>query len=224
MPGADGPYREARDRLRQAEIELRDRIEDVARLRRSLPPGPAAPDYEFVDMSGNKIRLSELFRGDKEDLIVYHLMYWAKDDDFCPMCSLWIDGFNGVVPHVTQRANFAVASRAPVQKLKAWAERRGWDRIPLLSDDGSKFARDIDAEDAEGDPDSTIVVFRKVGDEIRHVYTAHPMLAERERGIDLLCPVWHLLDLTPSGRGEWYPSNDAFDAVRNRAGKGAFGA
>ncbi len=29
-----------------------------------------------------------------------------------------------------------------------------------------------------------------------------------ERGIDLLAPVWHLLDLTPRGRGDWYPSLD----------------
>ena len=28
----------------------------------------------------------------------------------------------------------------------------------------------------------------------------------RERGIDLLTPVWYLLDLTPAGRGDWYPS------------------
>jgi predicted dithiol-disulfide oxidoreductase (DUF899 family) len=25
-----------------------------------------------------------------------------------------------------------------------------------------------------------------------------------ERGIDLLSPVWHVLDLTPQGRGDWY--------------------
>jgi len=48
---------------------------------------------------------------------------------------------------------------------------------------------------------------------VRHVYTAHPMLEDRERGIDLLCPTWNLLDLTPAGRGDdWYPSNDGFDA------------
>ena len=28
----------------------------------------------------------------------------------------------------------------------------------------------------------------------------------RRRGIDLLSPVWNLLDLTPEGRGEWLPS------------------
>jgi predicted dithiol-disulfide oxidoreductase (DUF899 family) len=27
-----------------------------------------------------------------------------------------------------------------------------------------------------------------------------------QRGIDLLCPTWHLLDLTPGGRGDWYSS------------------
>ena len=26
------------------------------------------------------------------------------------------------------------------------------------------------------------------------------------RGIDLLSPVWNLLDLTPEGRGDWEPS------------------
>jgi predicted dithiol-disulfide oxidoreductase (DUF899 family) len=25
-----------------------------------------------------------------------------------------------------------------------------------------------------------------------------------ERGIDLMSPVWNLLDLTPQGRGDWY--------------------
>jgi predicted dithiol-disulfide oxidoreductase (DUF899 family) len=28
------------------------------------------------------------------------------------------------------------------------------------------------------------------------------------QGIDLLSPVWHLLELTPQGRGEWYAGLD----------------
>jgi predicted dithiol-disulfide oxidoreductase (DUF899 family) len=212
MPGADDAYRQSRERLREAEIDLRDRIERVAELRRNLPPGPVVPDYTFVE-NDSRVHLSELFAHDKPYLILYHLMYWADDNDFCPMCSLWIDGFNGIVPHVTQRANFVVASRAPFDTLKAWGARREWNRVRLLSDDGPAFARDIDAEDAEGNPDSTVVVLAKDGDRIRHVYTAHPMLEERERGIDLLSPIWHLFDLMPSGRGDWYPTNAAFDAA-----------
>jgi len=95
---------------------------------------------------------------------------------------------------------------------KAWGAHREWHRLRLLSDDGPAFARAIDAEDADGRPDSTIVVFAKDGDTIRHVYTAHPMLEDRERGIDLLCPVWHLFDLMPCGRDDWYGSNEGFDA------------
>jgi len=213
MPGADHAYRQSRDRLRAAEIELRDRIESVAAMRRQLPPGPVVPDYAFLE-NGNRIGLSELFSPGKRYLIVYHLMYWAQDDSFCPMCSMWIDGFNGIAPHLTQRANFVIASRAPSARLREWASHRGWNRLRVLSDDGPAFACDLDAEDAQGRPDSTVAVFAKDRDRVRHVYTAHPMLEDRERGIDLLCPTWHLLDLTPEGRGEdWYPSNEAFDAA-----------
>jgi predicted dithiol-disulfide oxidoreductase (DUF899 family) len=43
---------------------------------------------------------------------------------------------------------------------------------------------------------------------VRHVYSKGAQMAgdRRERGIDLLTPVWHLLDLTPHGRGDWYPA------------------
>jgi len=41
---------------------------------------------------------------------------------------------------------------------------------------------------------------------IRHFYSAHPSMADdiKERGLDLLCPVYNILDLTPRGRGNWY--------------------
>jgi predicted dithiol-disulfide oxidoreductase (DUF899 family) len=43
---------------------------------------------------------------------------------------------------------------------------------------------------------------------LRHFYTAHPRIAAdvKERGIDLLAPIWHFLDLTPLGRANWYTS------------------
>jgi predicted dithiol-disulfide oxidoreductase (DUF899 family) len=49
--------------------------------------------------------------------------------------------------------------------------------------------------------------------QVRPVYNpAHPVLAGRGGGIDLLTPTYHILDLTPAGRGEWDPSNEEFDA------------
>jgi predicted dithiol-disulfide oxidoreductase (DUF899 family) len=45
---------------------------------------------------------------------------------------------------------------------------------------------------------------------VHHHYTAHPTLSEDidQRGIDLLSPVWNVLDLTPQGRGDWYAELD----------------
>ena len=46
-PGESAEYREARDRLLAAEIELRRQIEAVAAARRDLPPGGEVPE-EYV--------------------------------------------------------------------------------------------------------------------------------------------------------------------------------
>jgi predicted dithiol-disulfide oxidoreductase (DUF899 family) len=207
MPGASDAYRSARDELLRAEAALLNQIEEVAAQRRSLPQGPQVRDYEFRE-GDKRVRLSELFSEGKAELIVYHLMYWADDDEFCPMCSMWIDGLNRVAKHIEQRANIVVATRAPADKLQAWAKRRGWDAIRLLSDEGSEFARDIGAEDTSGDPVETVSVFTKDGSTIRNTYTAHAYVFGEFRRLDLLSPVWHLFDLLPSGRGDWNPSND----------------
>jgi len=207
MPDADDAYRAAREELRRAEIAMRDQIERVADLRRRLPVGPVLPEYRFVER-GRPVRLSELFADGKTELIVYHLMYWKEEDEFCPMCSMWVDGLNAVAKHVERRANIVVATRAPEDKVRAWARRRGWNTIRLLCDDGADFARDTGAEDGNGDPVETVAVFVKDGSAVRNTYVSHAFTLGEIRGIDLLTPVWHLFDLLPSGRDDWYPSND----------------
>ena len=62
-------------------------------------------------------------------------------------------------------------------------------------------------ETAEGNQDSTVSVFTRDSDAtLRHFYSAHSSMANdiKERGIDLLTPVWNILDLTPQGRRDWY--------------------
>lgn len=206
-PGAADAYRAAREELRRAEFALKDQIEAVAEKRRALPPGPEVRDYAFRE-GDKRVQLSDVFAGGKPELIVYHVMYWADDDEFCPMCSMWVDGLNGIAKHVEQRANIAVASRAPVEKLQAWATRRGWTNVRVLSDEGADFARDIGAEDTNGDPVETVAVFVKDGNAIRNTYIAHAYTFGEPRGIDMLSPVWSLFDILPSGRGDWNPSND----------------
>ncbi len=100
----------------------------------------------------------------------------------------------------------AAAEPAP---LRAHARARGWDQLRLLSAGSNTFKHDLRSEDDDGSQDSTVSVFTRDADgTIRHRYTSHPWTSDdvRERGIDLLSPVWHLLDLTPQGRGDWYAS------------------
>lgn len=208
-PGASGEYRRAREKLFDAEKSLMKQIEQVAQMRRELPQGPEVPDYEFVGLDG-PARLSQLFHPACEPhLFMYHLMYWADDDEFCPMCSGWVDGLNGVAQHIMQRVNFVVASLAPPDRLQQWTRQRGWDKVPVLADVGTELADAISARDEDGDPSSTVAVFSKDGSTLRHTYTMHPDENDDTiRGIDLLQPVWHVFDLTPAGRGEFNLRND----------------
>jgi predicted dithiol-disulfide oxidoreductase (DUF899 family) len=212
-PNATNEYREARERLYTAERHLLDQIEAVAQMRRALPVGPEVPDYEFTGANG-PVRLSQLFDSNREPfLVMYHIMYWENDDAFCPMCSGWIDALNGVAPHISQRVNLVAASQAPWSRLAQWAGQRGWDRINLLSDVGTDLAEAIGARDADNNPDSTVAVFSKEDASLRHLYTMHPYDG-RERGIDLLNPLWHVFDLTPAGRDDFYLQNDYSKPVK----------
>lgn len=208
-PRASREYCDAREKLLAAEKNLMQQIEQVAQMRRDLPLGPEVTDYEFIGNDG-PVRLSQLFEPGREPyLVMYHLMYWADDDEFCPMCSGWIDGLNAVAPHITQRVNFVVASLAPPERLQQWARERGWNRVPVLADVGTHLPDAIAARDEDGDPSSTVAVFSKDGSTLRHTYTMHPDEDnDTIRGIDLLQPVWHVFDLTPAGRGDVNLRND----------------
>ena len=205
-----------RDELRLAEIESMRQRERIAELRRQLPQGPIVEDYVFEegpasleagDTPIRKVRLSELFSAPERALVIYHFMYGKKQTKPCPMCTLFIDGWNGVAHHLAQMVDVAIVAAAEPTELRAHARSRGWDRLRLLSCGGNTFKYDLKSEDREGNQDSTVSVFTRDGDgKMRHFYTAHPSMSHdiKERGIDLLCPVYNILDLTPQGRGEWY--------------------
>ena len=114
-----------------------------------------------------------------------------------------------MAPHLTQNADFAVVAAAEPAALSTHAASRGWNNLRLLSAGNTTFKYDLGSEEPDGAQTEWISVFTRDGDgTVRHVYSKGAQMAvdRRERGIDLLSPVWHLLDLTPSGRGDWYPS------------------
>jgi predicted dithiol-disulfide oxidoreductase (DUF899 family) len=217
LPNESGDYLAKREELRLAEIELMRQRERVAELRRRLPQGAPVQDYTFEEGPANLdagdiptriVRLSELFTLPDRALVVYHLMYGKKQIKQCPMCTAWIDGFNGVADHLAQNINLAIVAAADTPVLRAHARARGWKKLRLLSPGSNTFKYDLGSEDREGEQDSTISVFSRASDgTVRHFYSAHPRMASdiQERGIDLLSPIWNILDLTPQGRGDWYP-------------------
>jgi predicted dithiol-disulfide oxidoreductase (DUF899 family) len=211
-------YLAKREELRLAEIELMRQRERVAELRRHLPQGAPIQDHQFEegprdlnasDAPASAIRLSELFTKPDRSLVIYHFMFGKKQSKACPMCTAWLDGANGIAHHLAQNLDFAVVAAADLPNLRAYARSRGWDKLRLVSAANSTFKYDLGSEDREGYQDSTVSVFtRDTNGTVRHFYTAHPRMAPniRERGIDLLAPMWHFMDLTPQGRGDWYAS------------------
>src|SRR3954465_12040899 len=79
FPNERADYRQARNALLDAEIELRRQIERVAAQRRALPPGgEVLTDYVFERLGANlmpeQVKLSELF-GDHPSILLYSFMY-----------------------------------------------------------------------------------------------------------------------------------------------------
>ncbi|WP_411086579.1 DUF899 family protein [Streptomyces sp. 061-3] len=216
LVGESAEHVSAREELRLAEIELMRHRERVADLRRRLPLGPVVDDYAFEegpadlhadDVPVKTVRLSELFTQPGRDLVVYHFMYGKQQTQPCPMCTMWIDGFNGIAHHVAQNVDFAIVAAADLPTLRAHARDRHWENLRLLSAGAGTFKYDLGSEDAEGNQDSTVSVFTRDSDgSVRHFYSAHPRMSDDidQRGIDLLSPVWHILDLTRQGRDNWF--------------------
>lgn len=202
----------------------------ISKFVRRLPQGAPLEDYIFEegpadldagDTPARTVRLSELFTLPDRALVIYHLMYGKKQVKPCPMCTAWIDGFNGVADHLAQNINLAIVAAADTPALRAHARARGWKKLRLLSAGSNTFKYDLGSEGREGNQDSTISVFSRGSDGgVRHFYSAHPRMASDipERGIDLLSPIWNILDLTPQGRGDWYTKLDYPKQARTSQG------
>lgn len=213
FPGENADYRTARDELLAAELELDERIQKLAELRRKLPPGGLLKeDYvfdELVDGAVKSVKMSDLFAPDKDTLFVYSYMNGPNMEKPCPACTSLLDGFDGVAHHLVDRINFAVVAKNPIRRVREWTDARGWKRLRLLSSEKNSYNRDYRGENAEGVQIPAVNVFRREGAEIRHFYAAEMLFVKRPghpRHADMMWPIWNVLDLTPEGRGtDWFP-------------------
>lgn len=220
FPGESESYREARDELVEAEMNLRMQIEKVAALRRRLPlGGELKQDYVFEEGAPDltdrntvrQVRMSELFRPGKDSLILYNFMYGPNMQQPCPMCTSLLDGLNGNVSHAMQRINFAIVAKSPILRIRDFARQRGWINFRILSSAKNTYNLDYHGETADGSQMPALNVFVRRGDKLHHFYNTELLFASTDKGqnprhVDLLWPLWNLFDLIPEGRGaDWYP-------------------
>jgi predicted dithiol-disulfide oxidoreductase (DUF899 family) len=182
-------YRETAETLARYRRDIAA-LRDKMRALQSEAEPEQVEDYRFATIDG-EVRLSELFGG-KEYLFVIHNMGKA-----CPSCTMWADGFNGVLPHLENRAAFVVSSPDDPATQRAFAAPRGW-RFLMVSHRGTSFAADMGYRGENGWLPG-VSVFRLAGDRIYRVSDA-PF----DQGDDF-CTVWHLFDLLPQGVAGWRP-------------------
>ena len=228
FPGESPEYRTARDRLLQQEIDLRRAMENVAAARRDLPPGGVVPeDYVFQgagpDGAPTDVRLSELFAPGKDSLVIYNFMFPRHVEDErpgpgegqtarlplaegpCPSCTALLDQLDGAADHVSQRLNFAVVAKAPLARVLAFADERGWRRLRLLSAANNTFKRDYQSETPDGQQMPMLTVFHRDSDTIRHSWSSELLYAPTDPGQDprhvgTIEPLFNLFDFTAEGR------------------------
>jgi predicted dithiol-disulfide oxidoreductase (DUF899 family) len=214
---------EARTELLDKEKALtRDR--DALNVeRRNMPMVRIEKDYRFEGPDG-EVTLLDMFEG-RSQLIVGHFMFNPELEDGCPSCSAGAAELSdGLLEHLRVRdTSFAYVSRAPIEKIQRYQDKRGWD-FRWYSSYGSDFNYDFkvtvdesvappeynyktkaeheaagtgyyfDAEQPIEQPG--LSCFLRVGDEVFHTYSTFG------RGAESLGGSYYWLDLTALGRQE----------------------
>lgn len=182
-------YRDTTKKLAELRREIARLRAEMRETQGNVDPEPVE-NYVFATEDGTT-KLSDLFGG-KDTLFVIHNMGAS-----CRYCTLWADGFNGVLPHLENRAAFVVSSPDDPAKQRKFKDSRGWN-FRMVSHQGSSFAADMGYKNERGFQPG-VSVFRKQNGRIVRV---------SDQGLgpyDDFCSVWHFFDMMPGGAGDWAP-------------------
>ncbi len=182
-------FRALKKKISKLEEKLVHQQQKLAELKHRLPLVEVI-DYELSGPTG-AVKLSALFNG-KKDLIVVHNMGTT-----CRYCTMWADGFNGLVSHLSNRAGFAIVSPDAPKTQQAFAQKRGW-KFPMYSGRGSSFIEDMGFKSEDGWMPGVSTFVRK-GKKIYRVASA-PF-----GPFDSFCATWPLFALLAGGADNWEP-------------------
>ncbi len=182
-----------------ADIDLEDPVKVEQRIngligRLAELRAKAAPvevkDYAFRTAEG-ETSLSKLF-GDRTKLLVIHNM-----GSGCNYCTLWADGFNGILPHLEDAMAVVLVSSETPEAQAAFAKGRGWG-FTLASHKDLPYTKEQTTLGEWADNPGA-AVYEKVGDKI--------VLRNKcffEPG-DIYCSMWPLLGLAGIENKDWIP-------------------
>jgi predicted dithiol-disulfide oxidoreductase (DUF899 family) len=153
-------------------------------------PGREVADYTFETTEG-EVTLKALF-GTHDRLMVIHNMGQG-----CRYCTLWADGFNGLLPHLEAVLSVVLVSKDPPDVQRSFANARGW-RFRLASHRAGDYICEQTAQPGV-DNMPGVVVYERSGDTIlrRNSAVFGPG--------DWYCALWSLLGLAGLGEQEFTP-------------------
>ncbi|SEB54465.1 Predicted dithiol-disulfide oxidoreductase, DUF899 family [Nocardioides exalbidus] len=189
---------------REKEVTRHD--DRVSAARRRLPMVEVV-DYTFTGPDG-PVRLTDLFDG-RYLLMVQNVMFDPSWVAGCPSCTWAVDNLPANMDRLADEGiAFAMISQAPIDKLEAWREQRGWDHTWVSSHDTS-YHHDwgwtqTDDEGNEGQQPGYSYYLLKDG-------TPHLTYMTTARGTEAILPVAHIMDRTVYGRQQdWEDSPEGW--------------
>ena len=174
-------------RIEELERRIAEAAAELNALRKETAPS-AVPNYTFRTESG-ETTLRDLFAG-RGKLLVIHNMGQG-----CRYCTLWADGFNGLLAHLESALSVVLVSKDAPEVQRTFANARGW-RFRLASHGGGDYIREQGVY-GEADNYPGAVVYELVGDEIRRKNACSFGPG------DIFCALWGLLGL--AGIDEFTP-------------------
>lgn len=175
--------------IQKLEHEILELTLKLNALRKSNG-GDEVRNYSFATIDG-ETDLLKMF-GDKKQLLLIHNMGQG-----CRYCTLWADGFNGLLKHLESLMSVVLVSKDPPEVQRQFANSREW-RFRLASHGGGKYISEQTVMDgSENTPGA--VVYERDDDTItrRNSCVFGPG--------DVYCSMWGLLGLAGLGADDWTP-------------------
>jgi predicted dithiol-disulfide oxidoreductase (DUF899 family) len=180
-----------REKIESLEKKMMETKKQLA-LMRAQQHHALMQNYTFLNQSNETVSLSELF-GEKDELIMPFNM--GKK---CSYCTLWADGYNGLINHLEDRAAFVVVSPDSPEIQQEFASSRNWT-FTLVSSQNMDFYKEMDMLGKDGTwPGVVTFIKNENGDIFRY---AKSFFVPG----DNFCAMRDFNDLLPIQKETWAP-------------------